>query len=75
MPAQHVAGAVGGLPVRGGPEAGLSEAGRLPARGVLDVHVPGRLVGGAEGGVRVAGPSVDRGPRAVGTGTGTGGGG
>lgn len=66
MPAEHVAGAVRGLAVRGRPEARLAEAGGLAARGVLDVHVPGELVGRAIGGVRVAGFAVNRGPCAEG---------
>lgn len=72
--AEHVAGAVGGLPVRGGPEAGLAETGRLAARGVLDVHVAGRLVCRAVGRVRVAGLAVDGGPCATEEAEGGGGG-
>lgn len=71
-PAEHVAGAVRGLAVRGRAEARLPEARRLAARGVLDVHVPGELVGRAVGRVRVAGLAVDGCPGAVSVGEGGG---
>lgn len=66
-----MAGAVGGFAIRGRTEAWLPEAGRVAARGVLDVHVAGELVGRAVGRVRVAGLAVDGGSGAAGV-TGSG---